>query len=495
MRHGLAIVCVVFVGCGANAVPEQAHLAGPLPIWTADHSGEPFAIPRVEVALNGHPVDVMVDTGASQHFVLAAAAWAYGVRSEPFDALATDAHGARFEVRLAAPGSMQIPGRPFHVPRFVFLVESHALWSSGVLGGISPQLLAPAGHVTLLDLAGGRLDVVRAQSDLHVGTQARVCPAGNDSRDGWRYVVPVRVAGHDASLLVDTGAQSTTVYDTSPLAPPLLASSAGRTIRVAGAASVVEMRVLDGVPIEIGGVTVSGRVTVGPSRGQCGEDGLLGFDVLRRCRLALHDAGATLRCIDGEPPLFRAPPRAAPEPIVLSQVEAAPACGHSAAELTPALGPLPARFRSPIDAYVALVGEIGEHAARIEEACHGDGFLEARIRPLLEREGGHLRVRFAVDEGRRFTVAEVTVTLMHRGGARVLDESELPSLRTREGRPYRRADVLADARAITDALAARGIRVANAMFGRAEHEDATVDVHFALAADDASPAQPHLASR
>lgn len=494
MQYCRALVSLLLVGCGANAVPDGQHLAGPLPIWTADAAGQPFAVPRVEVALNGHPVDVMVDTGASQHFVLSAAAWAYEVRSEPFEALATDAHGARFQVRLAAPGSMQIPGRPFFVPRYVFLVDSHALWSSGVLGGISPQLLHSAGYVTVLDLAGGRLEIVRSARapTREADVRARVCRAGADSRDGWRYVVPARVAGREVTLLVDTGAQSTTIYQGSPLAPLLLASPSGRTIRIAGAASVVEMRVLDGVPIEIGGAAANGRVTVGPSEGQCGEDGLLGFDMLRRCRLVLDDSEAVLRCGEGDPPLHRAPARVSPDPIVLSRVEAVDACGRTAAELTPPRA-LPARFRSAIDAYVTLSTDVGEHAARIEEACRDDGYLEAEIHPLLRRDGGEVGVRFSIEEGRRYTIGDVTVTLMAEGAHRRLSDGELPELRTRSGVPYRKADVLADARAIADSLEARGMTVEEAAFGRNEHDDATVDVHFALAVDGTAAAQPYLA--
>lgn len=494
MQHRRAVVCLLLVGCGANSVPGSQDLAGPLPVWTAAASGEPFAVPHVEVALNGHPVDVMVDTGASQHFVLSAAAWAYDVQSEPFEALATDAHGARFEVRLAAPGSLHIPGRSSFVPPYVFLVDSHSLWSSGVLGGISPQLLAPAGYAAVLDLAGGRLEVTPARAaDPARDAQARVCRAGADSRDGWRYVVPVRVGGREASLLIDTGAQSTTIYEGSPLAATLLASSSTRSIRIAGAASVVEMRVIDDVPIEIGRTVASGRVTVGPSRGQCDEDGLLGFDVLRRCRLTLEDRRATLRCAESDPPLHRAPARARPTPMVLTRVDTTPACGRSADQLAPLRRALPERYSSAIDAYVALSTEIGEHAAHIEQACTDDGYFEAQIHPTLEREGQQLRVSFAVEEGRRFRVRDVTVTLIVDGSSRALEAGELPELRTRQGLPYRREDVVADAHTIADALTDRGLSAVEAMFGRNTQDEGTVDVHFAIAAEPAASTSPRLA--
>lgn len=469
-------------------------------VWTADADGRPFGVPHVAVTVNGHPVDVMVDTGASQHFLLNAAAWAYDVPSQSFDALATDAHGVRFAVRLAAPGMLRVPGRPFHAPEHLFLLESNALWTTGVLGGIAPQLFAPSGYATRLDLAGGRLDVTRADERPWPGaTRGRVCAAGPEPRDGWRYVVPVRVAGHEAQLLLDTGAQSTTLYTSSPLGAALLAHGDGRDVQIAGAASVVQMRVLEQIPIEIGGAAFEGRVTVGPGEAHCGEDGLVGFEALRRCRLALAFDSVTVDCSDDVPPLHHAPSRPTPPPVVLTAIDAEPGCGRAADALRPSVSqPLPYRYRSAIDAYVALSRDIGEHAHRIEQACQEDGYLEARVRePLLARRGQEVSVRFTVDEGRRFSIARVTVSLVGEDGTRRLDEHELAWLRTQSGRPYRRADVVADARAIADALEATGAQVLEASFGRAEHEDdATVDVHFALSLEGSLPtAGPRLSPR
>jgi hypothetical protein len=374
------------------------------------------------------------------------------------------------------------------VPDHLFLLESHALWTTGVLGGVAPQLFAPSGWSTYLDLLGGRLEVDRAGVRGWPGaTRGRVCAAGPEPRDGWRYVVPVRVAGEQANLLLDTGAQSTTLYAGAPLAARL---AGGRSVRIAGAASVVEMRVLEGVPLEVGGAAFDGRVTIGPGEAHCGEDGLLGFDALRRCRLALSADAITVDCADVEPVLHRAPPRPAPSPTVLTRIDAEPACGRPADALRPTVGgTLPYPYRSAVDAYVALSADADAHARRLEALCQEDGYLQARVRePILERQGNEVSMRFAVEEGRRFNVARVTVSLVADDGTRRIEEHDLAWLRTRAGQPYRRADVLADAHAIAEALEASGARVLDASFGRAEHEDdGTVDVHFALALEGALP--------
>lgn len=493
MRHGRGWIVLVFLalGCGAPSISEGAGITGPVAVWTATPDGQPLSVPRVEVALRGHPARVMLDTGASQHFVLAAAAWAYDIRSEAFDALATDAHGTRFQVRLAEPGSMLIRGgAPPYAPPFIFLLDNDALLANGIVGGVSPQLLAPAGDAAVLDFLQGQLTVARRAALPRAATTGRVCRAGPDPRDGWRYVVPVRLGGRSAMLLVDTGAESTTLYDRSPLAAWLLHGRRTETVRVAGAASVVEMRLVDGVPVELGGASGEARVTIGPGHGQCGEDGLLGFDVLRRCRLAMHADGIDVACVTGEPPLHRAPPEPAREPLILARIDADDACGREGSDLVPVPdSPLPFRFESAIDAYATLAPEVRAHTARIEETCRGEGYLQARVlEPVLVREGGEARVRFRVDEGRRFTVQRVTVSVAGEDGRRELEPGAFPSLRTRPGQYYRRDDLIADARALADALVARGARVADAGFGRNENADATVDVHFIVALDGALPA-------
>lgn len=502
------IVPISLASCGgADVAPEDRGLAGPVPIWTADAIGQPLAVPRTEVALNGHPVDVMIDTGASQHFVLTAAAWAYDVPSEPFGSLATDAHGARFIVRLAENGSMRIPGRPFHAPQYLFVFDSTPLSMSGVLGGLAPQLLAPEGYAAILDLRAGRLEVERISrlSGSDRGLHGRVCRAGDDPRDGWRYVVPVIIAGRTVAMLLDTGARATTLYSSSPAVRPILGALGNRSaripreigpVRVAAAASVSNLVFFGGTPFELGGTMIESDIAIGPGEQQCDEDGLLGFDLLRRCRIVLAHDDVALSCDPGEPELHRAPPRARDrEPVVLQRIDATPACGRSAEELRPSTHVrLPLAFESAVDAYIALSGAIDAHVTSIEARCRDEGYLDARIRePVLERRGSDLAVRFNVEEGRRFVVGEVSVTLVAEDGARQLDADDLPWLRTRVGQPYRAVDVHDDARVLSDTLTARGVRVAQAAFGRAPHtRDGTVDVRFAVGLEGTLPTRGAL---
>jgi hypothetical protein len=497
MSYRLGWVLCLLAGCGATA-PIPTASEGPLPIWTADPSGAAFGAPRTRVMLNGHPVDVMIDTGASQHFVLDAAAWAYDVPSAPFGSMASDTNGARFLVRLAEPGSMEIAGqRPSHL----FVFDSPPLYRTGVLGGVAPQLLAPAGHATVLDLRAGRLSIVRAERapDVDRSRVGRACLAGGDVRDGWRYVLPVRVADQMVSLLLDTGARATTIYASSPRVQAVLGAMEGRPpripenlgpVRVAGAASVANLVFFAGVPFDVGGTRMEGDLAVGPGETQCGEDGLLGFDLLRHCRVVLTRTDAALRCDPSEPPLHAAPEREREEgPIVLTRIEANAACGETADGMRPTTDVrLPLAFASAVEAYVALTEQIEVNRARIEATCRREGYLEAEIRePVLSRDGDEVSVRFEIDQGRLYTVGEVSVTLVGEDGARSLGANELPWLRTRAGEPYRSVHVEDDARLLSAALTSRGVRVAEAYFGRAPHDNATVDVRIAVGLEGALP--------
>jgi hypothetical protein len=490
------VLSVLLLGCGGNGAPPIAarHARdASLAIWTTDARGAPLSVPRAEVHLGGQPVEVMIDTGASQHFVLGAAAWAYRVESSPFAVQGTDAYGSQFSVRMAERGSLRIPAFPWTESSSLFVLDSHPLWSNGILGGLAPQLLAPRGHAALLDLREGRLDVVPADalSDADRAMHGRVCRAGRDARDGWRYVVPVEIGERTVQMMVDTGAQGTLLYTSSPVAADFVVRGAPHgVVRVSGAASVAQMLLFDDVGTSIGGALLRGRAALGPGEPQCGEDGVLGFDRLRYCRLAMRRDGIAITCEAVEPEPRAPPPRASFDPVVLRSFQSNPACGHSAEELRPAaLAWLPHAFRTPVDAYVALHESADAHASHLERECRNEGYLEARIRePVLWRWGSRLLLHFGIDEGRRFTIGEVSVLLLSRSGERQERlASELPWLRTRAGRPYREDDVHLDARALADALSARGVHVAETYFGRALHEDATVDVRFAMDLEGAIP--------
>jgi hypothetical protein len=195
-----------------------------------------------------------------------------------------------------------------------------------------------------------------------------------------------------------------------------------------------------------------------------------------------------LSCDDEDPPLHLARARAGDESVVLTRIDAPAACGHTADELRPPLDArLPYRYGSAIEAYVALTPDIRAHAARIEEACRDQGFLDAQVDAPLVRDGRELAIRFAIVEGRRFTVDRVTVSIASPDGSRRLSGDELPRLRTQSGRPYSRADVVADARALADALTAAGAQVTEAGVGHNEKGDGKVDVFFAIALEGPLP--------
>jgi hypothetical protein len=284
-------------------------------------------VPSIEVRLAERPLRVLLDTGASQHFVLGVAARAHGVRSWPFGGGAEDGYGAPVAVRQADGAALTLPG---YVATYLFVVDVPTLARHGLFGAVAPQLLAPRGHAVLLDLPRRVVEVrpLDALASWARDADARACPAGPDRRDGWRYVAPVEIGDATLPLLVDTGATGTLLdveaateaglVDGFALGAPVdepgdepgndtgndTGTDAGHdaredTVETHSASSSIEVRVVDDVPVRVGGAELRVAAGVGdrgnPTR-QCGTRGVLGYDVLRRCVLVLRHDGAAMRC-------------------------------------------------------------------------------------------------------------------------------------------------------------------------------------------------------
>jgi hypothetical protein len=505
MNRRLLVLVLGLVGCGSSAIPTAEPPEGRIAIYTADPSGAPLAVPFVDVRLADQSERLMLDTGASQHFLLGATAWVHDVGSEPLDFEGTDAHGRDFSARLAQAGMVRVDR---YVAPYVFVFESPQLYDLGIRGGLSPQLLAGTGRATVVDVREGFLEVrsIDALRGWERRLDARACVAGDDPRDGFRFILPVRIGDVEAPLMIDTGAEGVVVYAGTPAAAPLEArirelqvraevadavgppdetapdeTAPGRTgadeivpegsdrieeVRIAGAASVASARVLPNVPVTLGGARLSSSVGVidydAGGSDECGELGVVGFRVLRHCVLVLRREGAAVRCDARPPPMRRALAAEAPSPVRVLGVEATAGCGYEAPELTPTVddGGIP-EMGSAIEAYARLQPSIDAHAERIERACREAGYLEARVRrPLLRRTPDGLRVRFEVEEGRRRRVRRFAIVVEVSGGeTHRFDASEVAWLRTRPGVLYVERDFEADDDDLREALDGLGYAV------------------------------------
>lgn len=294
---------VLLAACGAAPSNQEAARGDPrfppIPIGEVHSAG----VPAVEVHLAGTRLRVLLDTGASQHFVLDVAATAHGVRSRAFGGGAEDGSGAAVEVREADGAALTLPG---YVARHLFVVQAPALARHGLFGALSPQLLAPPEHAVVVDLPRRRVSVhpLASLASWARGSDARVCPAGTDPRDGWRYVAEVAVGRATLPLLVDTGATGTLLEidaatDAGLIRGFALSGPPDGSASTHSASSSLEVRVIDGVALHVGGAQLRIAAGVGdrgdPTR-QCGSRGVLGYDVLRRCVLVLRRDGAAMRC-------------------------------------------------------------------------------------------------------------------------------------------------------------------------------------------------------
>lgn len=282
-RGALAVLGGALAACGGAAPPPAVAIEDGLDV------------PVVEARLAGRPVQLLLDTGASQHVVVTDTAHALGVRTEPFEGAAEDGHGAAVAIRRAESGALTLPG---YAAPVLFAIDAPPLARRALAGVLSPQLLVDGDRVVVLDLRRGR--IARPPLSRLPGwarrTDARRCAAGRTPAEGWRYVIEVGVGGGRLPMLLDTGSTGTVIEAEAATSAGL--DAGGAAVVSASAASRVRLR-RSRTDLSFAGTNVTVDAGVGergtPGR-QCGARGVLGYDALRRCVLVLRRDGAAVRC-------------------------------------------------------------------------------------------------------------------------------------------------------------------------------------------------------
>jgi hypothetical protein len=249
--------------------------------------------PIVRATIGGHAALLVVDTGGVTHLFTRTLtdALAAPVR----ELLFLDVHGipagivANLDIELG--GTWRVPHGNALVAQFPPLVDLQ------VDGLIVPQLLADDDHPVVFDASGHRMFVVDRATAATLERDDRIAASIMDepivASDvlgvegvrqglvGTRYLVPVKINGHDARLVLDTGSRRTHVGRD---APGVVAGTGAD-----GSTASVEL--------EVGRVTASGAFDVRRLESdRYPADGLLGMDVLSRCTLVLYTHHAFARC-------------------------------------------------------------------------------------------------------------------------------------------------------------------------------------------------------
>lgn len=267
-------------------------------------------IPLVRAAFDGEAALARVDTGAN---VQGAAAWLVRRTAAPVDdagATSEDHVGAELRLAVTSADYVSIEGwGPLAPGRLVVVDERDDTKSalSGIAVTLSPQRLAEAerpARVVVLDLAH---DELRATSEEEaerllatrahdIGLEGMVRPCNG------MFFVETTVERVPATLLVDTGAALTTLDATSRAAKALASSqlaAAKENGRGEALSGDVATTTFAGVDLRVGSFVARGDVDVLARREgygkRCGNDGALGYDVLRACVLVFGPGSDTLR--------------------------------------------------------------------------------------------------------------------------------------------------------------------------------------------------------
>jgi hypothetical protein len=232
-------------------------------------------LPLAHALVAGEPSWLLVDTGASYHFVSDHLAGKVTTLSaEPHEVL-----GRRQEVRMSSSAPIEI-GSWSLVTDGVFLTDLARL-GSDIAGVISPQWIATRGGTVALDLVARELrwmpgdEAKRRYAGWLTTGDLQMCAPEKYST---RYTMQLLVGGTPATLLVDTGAP----YSALDLHRPpgqLLANGPSQQIAV------------------MGSVERSIRVaTYQAAPDPCMYDGVLGAEALTECAILFDGEAARVLC-------------------------------------------------------------------------------------------------------------------------------------------------------------------------------------------------------
>jgi len=265
----------------------------------------------------------LVDTGANTHALTRWIAKKAKLTLEDKGDSSTD-HSGKTMTSLRAPHpGLVIDGWGPVPDRDTLVIDvPEGLEKLGIGGFLSPQRL-DAGTL-VLDLLRGEMRESHDADDEKGAlaewssfsrpeprslAEAVACRDDTTPLGALSFVVPAQVDDQPVALLVDTGAQRTDLFSTSP-AGKALSPRAEAGNQVLLASGKVDTKLLRDTPLAVGDVRQ--RLDVGLLPGSadplCPRDGVLGIDLLRRCVLVFSKGTFHGRCVVAPEPSQSPPP-------------------------------------------------------------------------------------------------------------------------------------------------------------------------------------------
>ena len=277
----------------------------------------PFPLPLVNGTIAGQPVLMLVDTGANSHVIAGWLARKLNLNMKKLGDVGTDHVGKTITTfRIEKPELAIDEWGPLAAAPVLATDVPDVIEKLGIGAFISPQRLVEDGDSVVLDLAKGELRPAwwdEAHYELSatgvplMNTEAHACEETEGPIKGLAFVVSATVETQKVELLLDTGAQHSDVFTTSPAGQKLAAQSVVNKEPMYTASGKISARKLRSARVASGSFAVTTDVDLigGSSDASCPRDGVLAMDVLRSCTLLLGRSRVYGRCI---PPVPDPPP-------------------------------------------------------------------------------------------------------------------------------------------------------------------------------------------
>jgi hypothetical protein len=322
MSLRLAFVLVALIGCGGSGgKPTVAQNASATPAddATPKHvdlefalGNKPFPLPIVHGTVAGVPTLILVDTGANAHIISTWLARKAQLTTKSFGDVGVDHTGHSIDTRRAPHPQVHIDnwGDLADEPMLVTDVPE-AVTRLGIGAFLSPQQLATEDFSVVLDFQKSEMRQMRRNETLDgVAGSAlaldppRQCLDKDSPLQGLAFVIKAQVEGHDAELMLDTGAHHSDLLASSKPAKALLQRSEPSRESVYAASGKVTPRTVKNAHLHVGAVEVARDIDLIPGKEDdfCPRDGVLAMDVLKSCVLVLDRRTVSGLCASDKSP-------------------------------------------------------------------------------------------------------------------------------------------------------------------------------------------------
>ncbi len=253
--------------------------------------------PAVHGSVHGKETWMLIDTGASRHFV---ADWMIRrIFDDNISQSATDHVGRTIKTSRLDESKIKIDGIGATPDTVAMILSSGNSNGSGDLGvTLSPQQLVGSGAI-VLDFPNKTMTMMSSRDSAERTLSRSAMSLVRAEKCGGVYFMSAKVGDTNAKMLVDTGAWASDLRPQSAPARSLTMHASDGQDRGYGAGGAISSHRLPKVPVTVGRVQATIDIELlddAVDNGACKFDGVLGMDLFQSCVLVVDDGGITGNC-------------------------------------------------------------------------------------------------------------------------------------------------------------------------------------------------------